>query len=57
MDFRFLFIYVQAAGEDLSGSESLNEGIFVHDGAAGGVDDNDAGFHEVELGVGDYVVG
>ena len=52
----FLLVYIQAAGEDSARLEGLDESVFVHDGAAGGVDDYDACFHEVELGVGDYVV-
>ena len=57
MDLRFMLVDVEAAGEDFARGEGLHEGVFVHDGAAGGVDDDDAGFHEGELIVGDDVVG
>ena len=57
MDLRFFFVDVETAGEDFAGVEGLDEGGFVDDGAAGGIDEDDAVFHEGELGGRDHVVG
>ena len=57
MDFRFVFINVQAAGADFTTVESFDKGSFVDDGAASRVDDRDARFHFGEFGGGEDVTG
>lgn len=57
MDLRFLLVDVQAHRGDGAVVEGGDEGGFVDDGPAGGVDDDDARFHEGELGGREEVVG
>lgn len=55
VDLGLFFVDVETDAGDLAGFEGGDEGGFVHDGASGGVDDDDAGFHDGELGGGDCV--
>lgn len=48
--------YIEAGAGDGTSGEGLDECYFVDDGAAGGVDEDGAGFHEGELRFGDEVV-
>lgn len=57
MNLRFFLVDVQAHRGDGAVFEGGDEGRFVDDGPAGGVDDDDARFHEGELGGGEEVVG
>lgn len=53
----FVLVDVQPDAADLTAGQGVDEGGFVHDAAAGGVDDDGAGFEEGELGVGEGVAG
>lgn len=55
VDLWLALVDVQADGGDATGVESVDQGSFVHDGAASRVDDGDAGFHDGELLSGDQV--
>lgn len=44
-----MFVHVQADGENFPGVECGDQGGFVNDGAPASIDDDDAGFHLVEL--------
>ena len=57
VNLRLLLVDIEAAREHFSLVEGFHERSFVDDGAAGGVDDDDGGFHDGELGGGDHVVG
>lgn len=57
VDLGLVLVDVEADGGDLPGGEGVDEGGLVHDCAAGGVYDDDAGLHEGELGGGDGVAG
>lgn len=48
---------VEADAGEFVGGEGGDEGGFVDDGAAGGVDEGGGGFHEGELGGREEVVG
>lgn len=55
VDLGLFLVDIQAAREDLSRFEGFDESIFVHDGTAGGVDDDDAFLHLAEFCGGDDV--
>lgn len=57
MDLGLFLKDVQASGVDLSGVEGVDEGVLIHDGATGGVHDDDAVLHLVEFGFADDVPG
>jgi hypothetical protein len=53
---RLVFENVQACGEDFSRVKSCDQGVLVHDSAAGRVDDDDTGFHLIELTRREYMM-
>nr|POF22157.1 hypothetical protein CFP56_36242 [Quercus suber] len=57
VDFGLALEDVEAGAEDAAGRERGDERGFVDDGAAGRVDEHDAGFHARELGGGQDVAG
>ena len=57
VDLRLVLVDVQADGGNGPVVEGGHEGGFVHDGATGGVDNDDARLHETELGGRDDVAG
>lgn len=57
VDLGLVLVDVEADGGDLARGEGVDEGGLVHDGAAGRVYDDDAGFHEGEFGGGNGVAG
>lgn len=57
VDLGLVLVDVEADRGDLAGGEGVDEGGLVHDGAAGGVYNDDALFHECEFGGGDGVAG
>jgi len=57
VDLRFFLVDVQAHRGDGAVFEGGDEGGFVDDGPARRIDDDDARFHEGELGGGEEVVG
>ena len=57
MNLWFFFIDIETTGEDFARVEGFDQGGFVDDGAAGGVDDYDTVFHHLELWGGDHVMG
>jgi hypothetical protein len=54
---RFFFEDIEGGTGDAAGLEGLDEGLFLHDGAAGGVDEHGSGFHAGELGGAEQAAG
>ena len=54
---RFIGVYVDCESGYLATSAGIDEGGYVDDGTARGVDKVRALFHDVEFGAGDHVFG